>query len=59
MPDYERMYGTLFRTVTQVIEQLKQAQRDAEELYIQTADAPVINIDKGGQKPNQNDQKRS
>ena len=55
MPDYERMYGDLFRTVTQVIEQLKQAQQDAEELYIQTADLPLIQIDQSGPH---DDQKR-
>ena len=34
MPDYEKMYHTLFNAVTDAIEVLQQAQLEAEELYL-------------------------
>jgi hypothetical protein len=34
MPDYEAMYGILFRKVTSVIEELQDIQRQVEEMYI-------------------------
>ena len=45
MPDYEKMYHILFHNVTDAIEKLKQAQQETEELYIQSADTPVLRID--------------
>jgi len=36
MPDYEQMYKALFNNVTDVIEALKKAQQDAEDLYIES-----------------------
>ena len=36
MPDYERMYGKLFNAITDAVEILQQAQRETEEIYIET-----------------------
>ena len=38
MPDYKKMYTDLFKSVTQAIEILKQAQIDAEETYINSSE---------------------
>lgn len=38
MPDYQKMYVGLFNKVTDMIEELQQAQRDAEQLYLDSAD---------------------
>ena len=38
MADYKKMYLELFNGITDVIEQLKQLQSEAEERYIQTAE---------------------
>ena len=38
MPDYEKMYFTLFRKISDVIEELEEIQRVTEEIYIDTAD---------------------
>lgn len=37
MPDYESMYYQLFNKITDVISELKDAQLQAEELYINSA----------------------
>ena len=34
MPDYEKMYFELFNKITDAIELLKEAQRDAEEKFV-------------------------
>lgn len=34
MPDYQKMYCTLFNEVTRIIEQLQEAQQKVEEIYI-------------------------
>ena len=34
MPDYQKMYLSLFNAVTDAIELLQKAQQDAEEIYI-------------------------
>ncbi len=34
MPDYEKLYFQMFNSLTDAIELLKKAQRDAEEAYI-------------------------
>ena len=38
MPDYKKMYLTLFRATEQAINTLIQAQRECEELYISATD---------------------
>lgn len=39
MPDYQKMYVRLFNKVTDAIVELQQAQRDMEQLYMESADA--------------------
>ena len=36
MPDYKTMYTKLFNIITDVIEQLQKAQRETENLYIES-----------------------
>ena len=43
MPDYARMYKTLFQSQTQAIEILQKAQQDTEEMYI-SAPEPELRI---------------
>ena len=38
MPDYKNMYRNLFKSVTEAIGILQQAQIDAEEMYIDSAE---------------------
>lgn len=38
MPDYKSMYFTLFNSVTDAIERLKQTQVETEEMYIESED---------------------
>ena len=35
MPDYEKLYCLLFNKVTDVIEELKEIQQQAEEIYME------------------------
>lgn len=44
MPNYPKMYCALFQEVTRVIEQLQAVQRETEELYIASGEAPVAMI---------------
>ena len=41
MPDYKKMYATLFNKITNVIEGLKEVQLATEEIYINSSDPPV------------------
>lgn len=41
MPNYKKMYLSLFNDVTDAIEHLKQAQIKAEEIYISSNDAQL------------------
>jgi hypothetical protein len=45
MPDYQKMYGILFRAQTRAIELLQQAQLLTEELYISAEPDNVTLID--------------
>lgn len=40
MPDYKAMYFALFHAITESAALLQQAQRKAEEIYIETAEEP-------------------
>jgi hypothetical protein len=40
MADYKKMYLELFNNLTDAIELLKDAQRRAEEIYIESEDEP-------------------
>jgi hypothetical protein len=44
MPDYRKMYFELFNKVTDVISELQQAQRDAEQLYIESSCADLLRL---------------
>ena len=41
MPDYAKMYKTLFQAQTQAIEILQKAQQDTEEIYISSRDPEI------------------
>ena len=43
MPDYEKMYKTLFNAMTDAIALLQKAQEETEEQYIKAA-PPVVRI---------------
>lgn len=43
LPDYEKMYYTLFNSITDVIEILKKAQSEAEQYYL-SAQSDIINF---------------
>lgn len=45
MPDYQKMYYSLFNDVTDIIAQLQKAQQKAEELYIESCEALVFLIE--------------
>ncbi len=36
MPDYQKLYCKMFNVITDTIEELKKAQQEAEELYLQS-----------------------
>lgn len=42
MPDYAKLYRTLFRAQSKAIEILQQAQLETEELYISAEDPELI-----------------
>lgn len=45
MPDYQKLYVTLFNRVSDIIEELQKAQIEAEEMYVSNeetkSDGPV------------------
>lgn len=41
MPNYKEMYGKLFNKVTDVIEELRQVQRETEELYLRSEETKL------------------
>ena len=53
MADYQAMYTVLFRRVTAAIEELQNAQRQTEEMYISTEPTNIRVID----TDNTNDEK--
>lgn len=42
MPDYEKMYLTLFRATEETVNLLLAAQRECEELYISSEEPKII-----------------
>lgn len=38
MPDYQKLYLKMFNAVTDIIEELKKLQQEAEELYIESCE---------------------
>ena len=57
MPNYQKMYCVLFQEVTRVIEQLQAAQRETEELYMDSGEAPVALIKQEGSLHNADSEK--
>lgn len=55
MIDYQAMYAVLFRKVTAVIEELQNAQRQTEEMYISSEPADIVAIDANKSKNEQPD----
>lgn len=41
MPDYKKMYFSLFNAITTAIDQLQSAQRKGEDTYIESDDTPL------------------
>lgn len=50
MEDYKKMYLTLFNKITDLIEQLKEIQREVEEAYIDSEPRKLVLIDGGRKK---------
>lgn len=50
MADYQKMYIRLFNEVTDVIEELRQAQRDTEQLYLDSAGPELLVVNKANKK---------
>jgi len=42
MPDYKEMYATLFRSQTQAISVLQEAQKKTEDMYIEVKPPSVV-----------------
>lgn len=47
MPDYQKMYHSLFNDVSDAISKLQEAQQKTEEIYIDSKE-PVLTTLKGG-----------
>ena len=45
MPDYQKLYTTLFNKNTDIIEELQEVQRLTEELYLQSEENEESTID--------------
>ncbi len=45
MPDYQKLYTTLFNKITDIIEELQEVQRLTEELYLQSEENEESTID--------------
>ena len=46
MPDYQKLYTTLFNKITDIIEELQEVQRLTEELYLQSEENEESTIDR-------------
>lgn len=53
MPDYERMYHSLFRDVTGVIDRLQEAQRKTEQIYLESKDMTFMLLKCGPEQKKQ------
>ena len=40
MPDYQKMYSTLFNKITDLIEELQKVQQLTEEMYLEDEETP-------------------
>lgn len=44
MPDYKKMYSTLFNSITDVIEILEKAQESTEREFIESQNSEIIRL---------------
>ena len=51
MPDYKKMYTTLFQSQTKAINILQQAHLEVEDMYIETDETPIQLLPKEQRKP--------
>ena len=42
MSDYQKMYMILFNRITDIIEELKEIQKEAEEIFIRDSDNIIV-----------------
>lgn len=52
MPDYKKMYHTLFHEMSRTIERLQRAQAEAEEIYIEADEDELPGYPTDVPKPN-------
>ncbi len=50
MPNYQKMYAKLFNQVTDVIEQLQVAQRQTEQIFVESNDLELTIIKQSTEK---------
>jgi hypothetical protein len=50
MPDYQKMYHSLFNDVTDAISKLQRAQQKTEEMYVDSKDTVLTSFPGGGEK---------
>lgn len=50
MPDYQKMYHSLFNDVTDAITKLQQAQQKTEEMYMDSPETVLTQLPGGGKK---------
>lgn len=58
MPDYKALYFHLFNSVSDTIERLKQAQQEAEALFLSDDAAHRIIVIKNQSNPTEKDKKK-
>ena len=54
MVDYKEMYSILFNKMSDIIEEIQQAQRQTEEMYIHSQDREFVLIKTGKDSDHQN-----
>lgn len=42
MPDYKKLYFKMFNGITDIIEELKKLQQEAEEMYIESCESEEV-----------------
>lgn len=53
MPDYQKMYHSLFNDVTDAVSKLQQAQQKTEEMYMDSKETVFTTFPGGGSKEHQ------
>jgi hypothetical protein len=54
MADYKKMYAQLFNKVTDVIEELQEVQRQAENMYIESFEPEIVLFNTGNDTADSN-----